>query len=97
MVPYLGELVRALFGLVGLQARLCEKEKLLSAGKWGGAGLNRQYRPQTKLICMLAKSGRPSESERLNLRAHARGENADPIPEDCAGSHLQRLGPCILL
>ena len=56
-----------LFGLVGLQARLCEKEKLLSAGKWGGAGLNRQYRPQTKLICMLAKSGRPSESERLNI------------------------------
>ena len=34
VVPHLGELVGALFGLVGLQARRCERERLLSAGKW---------------------------------------------------------------
>tara|TARA_B100002051_G_C16138508_1_gene347826 strand:- start:110 stop:307 length:198 start_codon:yes stop_codon:yes gene_type:complete len=33
VVPHLGELVGALLGLVGLQARRCERERLLSAEK----------------------------------------------------------------
>ena len=32
-----------------------------------------RHAAQTKLIWMLAKSGRPRESERLNLRTDARG------------------------
>ena len=33
VVPHLGELVRALLWLIGLEARSCEREKLLSVEK----------------------------------------------------------------